>query len=134
MERHSLTVSSSRAASGEASAWARSLAARAGLSEERIDRIDLCIVELVSNVVDHGYRGASGEIRVDLDLAGGAAILTVTDAAREFDPLTVAPPAVPALIEDAKIGGYGVHLVRSTAARCKYERRAGRNVFTAWFD
>jgi hypothetical protein len=44
------------------------------------------------------------------------------------------PPAVPELIEDAKIGGYGVHLVRSTAARCKYERRADRNVFTTWFD
>lgn len=134
MERHSLTVSSSRAASGEVSAWARSLAERAGLAEERIDGIDLCIVELVSNVVDHGYRGAAGEIRVDLELADRAAVLTVTDAAREFDPLSVAPPAMPDLIEDAKIGGYGVHLVRSTAARCKYERRAGRNVFTAWFD
>lgn len=134
MERHSLTVSSSRAASGEVSAWARSLGARAGLDEDRIDAIDLCIVELVSNVVDHGYRGGAGEIRVDLDLADGAAVLTVTDTAREFDPLGVAPPAVPALIEDAKVGGYGVHLVRSTAARCKYERRAQRNVFTAWFD
>ena len=134
MERHSLTVSSSRSASGEVSAWARSLAGRAGLSEERIDGIDLCIVELVSNVVDHGYHGAAGEIRVDLDFDGRAAVLTVTDAAREFDPLSVAPPAVPELIEDAKIGGYGVHLVRSTAARCKYERRADRNVFTAWFD
>ena len=134
MERHSLTVSSSRSASGEVSAWARSLAARAGLSEDRIDGIDLCIVELVSNVVDHGYHGGAGEIGVDLALEDGRAVLTVTDAAREFDPLSVAPPAVPALIEDAKIGGYGVHLVRSTAARCKYERRADRNVFTAWFD
>ena len=134
MERHSLTVSSSRAASGEVSRWARALAVRAGLAEERIDGIDLCIVELVSNVVDHGYHGGAGEIGVDLALEDGRAVLTVTDAAREFDPLSVAPPAVPALIEDAKIGGYGVHLVRSTAARCKYERRADRNVFTAWFD
>jgi anti-sigma regulatory factor (Ser/Thr protein kinase) len=134
MERHSLTVSSSRAASGEVSAWARSLAERAGLPEERIDGIDLCIVELVSNVVDHGYHGAAGEIRVDLALEDGRAVLTVTDAAREFDPLTVAPPAMPDLIEDAKIGGYGVHLVRSTASRCQYVRRADHNVFTAWFD
>src|SRR5258706_15835217 len=125
MERHSLTVSSSRAASGEVSAWARSLAGRAGLAEERIDGIDLCIVELVSNVVDHGYRGAAGEIRVDLEWADGAAVLTVTDAAREFDPLSVPPPAMPDLIEDAKIGGVRGPPLSPHAPRRKDQARPG---------
>jgi hypothetical protein len=31
------------------------------------------------------------------------------------------------------IGGYGIHLVRSSAHACEYERREGQNVFTAYF-
>ena len=133
MERHSLTVSSSRAASGEASAWARSLVERAGFAEERVDAIDLCVVELVSNVVDHGYRGAVGEIRVDLEVDGTSATLTIIDSAYAFDPLSVQAPTPSELIEDARIGGWGVQLVRSFATRCRYERRRDLNVFVAWF-
>lgn len=131
--RHSLTLESSVAAAGEGSAWARALAAQAGLSEERIDAIDLCIVELVSNIFDHSYRGQPGEIRLELDLGHAAAVLTVIDAGPAYDPLSVPAPTVPASLDEATIGGYGIHLVRSSADACEYKRREGRNVFTAFF-
>ena len=35
--------------------------------------------------------------------------------------------------EDAKIGGYGIHLVRSSTDACVYRRRGDRNVFMAYF-
>lgn len=111
----------------------RQLAERAGLSEERVYALDLCIVEIVSNVVDHSYRGRAGEIRVDLGLAPDGAVITISDDGPAFDPLSVAAPAVPASLEDASIGGYGIHMVRSAADECRYERRDGRNVFTAFF-
>ena len=130
---HSLTVAGSRAASGEASAWARDLAERAGLSEERVYAIDLCIVEMVSNVVDHSYRGRAGGIRVDLALASDAAEVTITDEGPAFDPLSVAPPAMPGSIDDAPVGGRGIYMVRSVATSCRYERRDGHNIFTALF-
>ena len=133
MELDSLTVSSSRGASGELSAWARELAVRAGLPEEKIDALDLCIIELVTNVVNHGYRGKPGQIRVDL-LLGDDTMLVVTDSAPAFDPLSVPVPIVARTIEEATVGGLGVHLVRSNASRCAYEYQNGRNVFTAWFD
>lgn len=132
-QRHSLTLASSVAAAGEGSAWARALAEQAGLPEERIAAIDLCIVELVSNVFDHSYRGQPGEIRLELDLGHGAAILGVIDAGPAFDPLSVPAPAIAASLEEAQIGGYGVHLVRSSADACEYKRREGWNVFTAYF-
>jgi anti-sigma regulatory factor (Ser/Thr protein kinase) len=132
-QRHSLTLRSSRAASGEASAWARALAEAAGLAEDRIYALDLCIVEIVSNVVDHGYRGAPGEIRVELAIAASGAIVTILDDAPAFDPLAVAAPAVAASIEEASIGGMGIQMVRSTADGCRYERRGPQNIFTAWY-
>ena len=132
-QRHDLTLVSELAASGKGSAWARGLAAEAGLPEERIAALDLCIVELVSNIVSYGYRGQPGELGLDLELAPGTAVLTITDAGPAFDPLSLASPVVPASLEEAKIGGYGIHLVRTSANACRYERRNGRNVFTTWF-
>lgn len=133
LQRHSLTLDSGIASAGEGSEWARALAEHAGLPLERVAAIDLCIVELVTNIVDHSYRGAAGEIRLDLDLGDGAAVLTVIDDGPAFDPLSVPAPGIPASIEEAPIGGYGIHLVRSSADACEYARREGRNVFTARF-
>jgi len=132
-QRHSLALDSSVASSGEGSAWARELAEQSGLSEERIAALDLCIVELVSNIVDHSYRGQPGEICLELALGHEAAVLTVIDEGPAFDPLSVPTPAVPASLDEATIGGYGIHLVRSSADACEYERREGRNFFTAYF-
>jgi len=131
--QHSLTLESSLASAGKGSEWARTLAARSGLPEERVGALDLCIVELVSNVVMHSYRGAPGEIRLDLALDDVGAMLTVTDSGPPFDPLSAPAPTVPASLEEAKIGGYGIHLVRSSADACLYRRRDGRNIFIACF-
>jgi serine/threonine-protein kinase RsbW len=133
LQRHSLTLDGAPDSSGKGSAWARDLAERAKVSEARIDAIDLCIVELVSNIVNHSYRGRPGEIRLELALGQGAAILTVVDDGPAFDPLSVSAPVVPESLDEATLGGFGIHLVRSSADACEYERREGKNVFTACF-
>jgi serine/threonine-protein kinase RsbW len=131
--RHTLTVVSSSGASGEASAWARALAERAGWSEERVYALDLCIVEMVSNVVNHGYCEERGRIWLELHVGDDTGTLTIADEAPAFDPLSVPAPAVPASLDEARIGGFGIHMVRTTARECRYERRDGRNVFIARF-
>ena len=134
LQRHCLTLSSNPGSADQGSAWAREVAANVGLSEERIAALDTCITELVSNVVDHSYRGRTGEIRLELDLGPpGVAILTIVDEGPEFDPLSVPPPAVPKSLEEAEVGGLGIQLVRSYADACEYKRSEGRNVFIAFF-
>jgi anti-sigma regulatory factor (Ser/Thr protein kinase) len=131
--RHSLTLTSSRAASGEASAWARALAEATGLPADKLYALDLCVVEIVSNVVDHSYRDAVGEIRVELDVSASGATVTILDSGPAFDPLSVSAPVVAASLEEASVGGMGIQMVRASADGCRYEHRDGRNVFTAWF-
>ena len=134
MQRHSLTLASEQGSADKGSAWARELGGRLGLAEERIAALDMCITELVSNVVDHSYREQPGEIRLELDLGPPeAAILTVIDEGPEFDPLSVPSPLVPRSLDEAQVGGLGIHLVRSYADACEYKRHDGRNVFTAFF-
>jgi anti-sigma regulatory factor (Ser/Thr protein kinase) len=133
LQRHELTVRSGATSTEEGSKWARALAEQAGLPEERVYALDLCIVEMVGNIVDHSYRGRPGEIRLELALGRGSAILTVVDDGPAFDPLSVPAPVAAATLDDAAVGGYGIHMVRSSADACEYERREGRNVFTAYF-
>ena len=132
-QRHKLTVRSSTTSTEEGSAWARALAEQAGLSEERVYALDLCIVEMVGNIVDYSYRGNPGEIRLELALGQGSAILTIVDEGPAFDPLSVPAPVAAASLDDASDGGYGIHMVRSAADACEYKRSDGRNVFTAYF-
>jgi anti-sigma regulatory factor (Ser/Thr protein kinase) len=127
-----ITLESGAPASGEASAWARRLAEQAGLDEDKTYALDLCIVELVTNIVDHSYKGQPGEIRVDLQVGAARAVLTILDRGPAFDPLSVPPPSKPKSIEDVQVGGFGVHLVRSMSNGCRYERRDGENVFTVF--
>jgi anti-sigma regulatory factor (Ser/Thr protein kinase) len=132
LQKHTTTIEGG-VASARASAWARALAEGAGLSEELTYAIDLCIVEMVTNIVDHSYGENPGVIRLELALGLEAAILTIIDDGPPFNPLSVPAPNTPASIEDASIGGYGIHMVRATADDCRYERRNGQNVFTAYF-
>jgi anti-sigma regulatory factor (Ser/Thr protein kinase) len=131
-QRHDLTLPSGPEASGDASEWARALAEGQGLSEDRIYALDTCVVELVSNIVDHSYQGTPGDIRLQLDLGSAAAVLRLFDRGPPFDPLSFPAPVKPASIEEAQVGGLGIHLVRSMSDRCAYERREGENVFTVY--
>ena len=132
LQWHSVSLASAPGVSGEASAWVRDLAERAGLSEERTYVLDLAAVEIVSNIADHSYLGKKGsEIRLDLALGPDKAILTFIDHGPEFDPLKVPPPA-PTTLDDATIGGLGIQMVRATSDACRYERRDGLNYFTVF--
>lgn len=133
LHRHTITLESGPEASARASGWARVLAERAGLDEDKTYALDLTIVEMVTNIVDYSYKGAAGEIRLDLDVGAARAVLTILDRGPAFDPLSVPPPQKPKSVEEAQVGGFGIHLVRSMSNGCHYERRDGSNVLTVYF-
>jgi serine phosphatase RsbU (regulator of sigma subunit)/anti-sigma regulatory factor (Ser/Thr protein kinase) len=124
---HSLTLPSSRAAPGAASAWLREVGTRHGLTEERLFNLDLCLSELLANIGDHSYQGGEGEIGLELLLDGESATLTVIDNGPPFDPLAHQQPEAPASIDEAPVGGLGLHLVRQFADAVNYERVEAHN-------
>jgi anti-sigma regulatory factor (Ser/Thr protein kinase) len=48
----------------------------------------------------------------------------------EFGPTQFPPLTMAKSLDDAKIGDYGIHLMRSFASAMHYERREGRNRLT----
>jgi serine phosphatase RsbU (regulator of sigma subunit)/anti-sigma regulatory factor (Ser/Thr protein kinase) len=129
-QRHVLRLESSPAAPSEASIWARTLAADHAVPADRIGDLDLCVIELVSNTVFHAYSNGPGEIGLELAFGPGSVSFTIIDSGPPFDPMSVPPHVVPASLEEATIGGLGIHLVRKIAAECHYERRGHENLFT----
>lgn len=90
--------------------------------------VALCLEEAVANIIMHGGKKEDRvEIAVEVERNGGALSATVEDNGRQFDPTGVPSPSRATSLDDAKVGDFGIHLMRSFASGMRYERRNGRN-------
>lgn len=101
----------------------------AAVPMETIYAVNLCVEELVVNILNHGYGGeAVPDVEVDIELEPDRLIIDVNDGAPPFDPITeVAEPDIHAELEQRSIGGLGVHLVKRLTNSMSYRRLDGRN-------
>lgn len=132
-EVHRLALDSGPAAPGEASLWVRTLLSGLEVKADWIEGLDLCAVEAVANIVDHAYADSHGEIALRLDVADSFVSLTFEDNAPAFDPMSREQKTLPRSLDDATIGGYGIHLIRNIADDLRYERLADTNRLTVTF-
>jgi serine/threonine-protein kinase RsbW len=110
------------------STWWREWAASAALSPEAVDRGELCLNELVANIVQHG--GEVGAIEIALEAAANTVRITIADDGQAFDPVAHAPARLPRTLDEAGPGGLGIHIVRSNTAGLSYDRVDGWNRLT----
>ena len=97
-----------------------------------IMNLNLSLDELVTNIISYGYRdGEEHEIRITLTEEEGSLTVVLEDDGIAFDPLSeVSEPDLDADVEERRIGGLGVHFVKSLMDEVAYERRDGRNRLT----
>lgn len=89
----------------------------------------LIVEELVTNIVKYGYAGAdAGPLQLTVRLDGGRVVGTLVDAGAPFDPTAMKTPDVEADVDDRRIGGLGVHLVRAMSEDFTYRRDGAHNV------
>ncbi len=113
--------------------WTDRIANQAHMPQSTLFAIQLCCEEVLANIVRYGIPAApdsNTEVRLSLDCAGDAVILTIEDHGAAFDPCAAPTPARPASLEEAAIGGLGIHLMRRFTRRIDYERRDGINRLT----
>jgi anti-sigma regulatory factor (Ser/Thr protein kinase) len=104
----------------------------AGLKGAARYNSELVFEEIVDNIVSHGaVDGRELEVRVTLEVRPDSIILTFDDNGVPFDPRGIPDPEPPRSLEAARIGGFGVMLVRRAARSLDYLRTAGgRNQLT----
>ncbi|MDQ0509234.1 ATP-binding protein [Ancylobacter amanitiformis] len=92
-------------------------------------RLQLAVDEFVANAVAHGYEdGRQGEIGVKVRLDGDMLELTFSDDGAPFDPFHAPPPDLTGSIEERRVGGLGIHLVRTLAVSVAYRYEHGSNI------
>ena len=89
---------------------------------------NMAIDELVGNAVLHAELPDEALIVVAVDFEACRLILKVAWPGREFDPMKADLPDVRAALEDRKIGGLGLYLVRAFAHNVRYSRESDLNV------
>lgn len=92
--------------------------------------VQLALEELVTNVINHGYKdGLAHAFTVELSAPSAGVIRAViADDAPAYDPLARPEVDTSLPLEDRPIGGLGVHLVKKLMDVSHYERRDGKNI------
>ena len=93
-------------------------------------QIDIAIDELFSNIAQYAYSPDVGPATVQVETAEDpmAVIITFIDNGVPYNPLEQEDPDTTLSVEDRKIGGLGIFLVKQTMDDVIYEYKDGKNI------
>ncbi len=108
--------------------WVRDFGRENWSSEELVWQIRLVLEEVVTNIISYGYENHTDHtIEVQIVDSEQAVTLSVRDGACPFNLLEYPVPDLEIPLEDRKIGGMGIHMVRQIMDTIDYKREAGEN-------
>lgn len=115
--------------------FVRAGANAAKLTPADIDKLDLVLEELFTNVARYAYAGQQpGEVEVRYRVEGpGRLLVHISDTGRNFNPLASDPPDFSRGLADRPVGGLGIFLVKSIAESITYQRDGDRNTVSFTF-
>lgn len=90
------------------------------LDSRTVNRIEVILEELLSNVVRHAEK--ADRIELSATFSDSLLSICVTDNGDEFDPLAAQDPDPFSALEDAKLGGLGIPLIKRLSQSCGYDR------------
>ncbi len=97
------------------------------LSEKTLSELNLILEEIVTNIISYAYDDDKPhQIGVSAVSDGVELSIEVEDDGRPFDPLQVDLPCNQSL-EEMRIGGVGLRLIRGLTSSITYDRKEGKN-------
>jgi serine/threonine-protein kinase RsbW len=119
------------------SRWIAELSETHHLSPQLASHLDLCLTEIVTNCIIHGYAriaAPADAVIVRFARQGTHVVCCIEDRGVAFDPLAHVLTPLPTSLEDAPIGGSGLRLLRRFAEQLDYRRENGINHLTVVFS
>lgn len=102
-----------------------------GTDEPIIQAVALALDEAATNIIVHGYAGATGAVELDLAIDGQDLVAQLLDRAPLHDPTADPEPDLALPLEDRPVGGLGVHLIRLNVDTLSHAARpGGGNILT----
>jgi anti-sigma regulatory factor (Ser/Thr protein kinase) len=119
------------------SRWIAELSETHHLPPRRAAHVDLCLTEIVTNCIIHGYAripAPADAVIVSFTRQSAQVVCCIDDRGVAFDPLAHELVPLPTSLDDAKVGGSGLRLVRRFADQLDYRRESGINHLTVVFS
>ena len=111
------------------SKWLNETGKILNLPDSLVGDLDLCTHEAVANIISYAEEHARHHpIEISLATENDSVILRIQDRGQAFNPLEMPPPEQAKNLKEAKVGGMGIHLIRSLMDECSYERQNESNV------
>lgn len=102
-----------------------------GLASRVLFIIELVLEEVCTNIITYGYAD-SGEhwIHIDLQYQNDVLLMQVEDDGIPFNPAAAEGPDLESALERRKIGGLGIHLMKTFMNEIDYRRKEDKNILT----
>jgi serine/threonine-protein kinase RsbW len=115
-----------------AAKWVETIAVDQKFPEELVFALQVCLEELLTNVVRHGGAKSSGDLsevpvpplNVEITISTGAqrVSMTVEDNGKPFDVVNAPAHRIDQPLDEVQPGGLGIQLIRNFASSIAYEQ------------
>ncbi len=110
-------------------------AERAGLAEDSRFALEVCLEEMVTNVIKYAHDdGGIHSVSIRLSRSGENLTIVIEDDGSAFDPTQSPEVDLTLSLEDRPIGGLGLHMVKKMMDSLVYERVDAKNRLTMQRD
>ena len=102
-----------------------------GLSKKLVFEINLALDELFTNIISYGFNDDQEHlIKVTIKPQKEVLCLRIEDDGIPFNPIEFETPDVACSVENCKIGGLGIHIMRKLMDDICYQRSDDKNILT----
>lgn len=100
-----------------------------------IDQLILAIEEIFVNIADYAYKEKNGTCSLTIEYDGKSMISFIfEDSGIPFNPLERETPDISLPVQERKVGGLGIHIMRTIMDDVKYEYSNNKNILTMMKD
>ena len=127
-----LTLRPELPAVSQAIQWLENIAVRDGWPARITFGLTLCLDEALTNAISYAFEPPVTEpaLRVTYGKEADRIVVGLHDNGRAYDPTADEPPALATCLDEARIGGHGLRLMRHYLDDFTYCRTAGWNCLT----
>ncbi len=102
-----------------------------GLSKKFIFEVNLALDELFTNIISYGFDNTSDHlIKITITPQNKEVCLCIEDDGIPFNPVDFKSPDLACSVDQCKIGGLGIHIIKKLMDEICYERCGDKNVVT----
>ena len=100
------------------------------VDHKKVYQINLALEEILVNIARYAYAPDKGLIDISYEISDNPKQLKVIikDKGKAFNPLEKEEPDLEASIQDRKIGGLGIYIVKNIVDDIKYQRINNENI------